>query len=189
MIIKSILTHLKTIDKKALLIAFWGVIVFFGIIYFYMQEIRFFQLYLNPKHLFLVSLCIGLVPAFSLGYLFTYRILPMFDRYRAFAAIFFAVLIVCPLIFSILNRKLSSSPTIHIETQIQQINEIISNPYGHLKGEELKISYYKLTFLWDNATYVVYPTSIPLEKESDLNQALLPVRRGAFGYSWFDDDM
>ena len=153
------------------------------IVWAYVLEIEFFSLYLSVWSFFKVAIIAGIILGILVGFLMTLKVKATYDRMRIFLLMVFAGCIIVPIIFSLLNRKLSSEEVIYESVEVVEITPYLDAGFGLMEKDKNKIKYYKVVITQDGVTKTIYPASLPLNAQEG-ESLRLPVRKGFFGFDW-----
>ena len=175
----------KRFDWMAFFWAFIAALVFFDIIYLYVIEMDYFNLYLDLQSMLIKAAIIGAIGGFLLSYLINLKTVRPYDKTRITLMGILVGLFMGPIALSLSNRKLDKNPVENKKVEIISIEPYLDAAYGIVEGQERKVKYYKLVFQKDGVTYTSHPPFLPQGVEAGTT-ASLPIHKGFWGFEWLE---
>ena len=161
-----------------------GAILLFGMIILYVFEFKHFSLVLEPKWLLIFALGFGVMLGVALGNRFSKGEKESFERFRIYSIFIFISIFFMPLLINLSNRLLDfRKPEIH-EVSLENVEAYISEKYGVLKGEDVKIAGYKIVVVMDGQVLQLKSKENPFPDNKPGDIVELTVHNGFFGLKY-----
>jgi len=161
-----------------------GVVVIFGLIVLYVFEFKHFDLVLKPKWLVLFSFVLGIMLGVRLGKKFSKGVKESFERFRVYTILIFLSIFFMPLLINLSNRLLDFRMPEKVEVSFENIEPYISEKYGVLKGEKIKIAGYKIVVLMDGNPLDLKSKQNPFPNNKPGDIVQIAVHHGLFGLKY-----
>ena len=161
-----------------------GVILLFGMIVLYVFEFKHFSLVLEPKWLLLFSLGFGIMLGLTLGNRFSKKVKESFERFRIYTLFIFLSIFFMPLLINLSNRLLDFRQPELREVSLENVEAYISEKYGVMKGEDVKIAGYKIVVVMDQQVLRLKSEENPFPNSQAGDMVKIAVHNGLFGIKY-----
>jgi hypothetical protein len=169
------------LDKPGYFKAGIGVAIIFGLIILYGFEIKHFDLVLNPKLLFAYAFGFGLVLGVLLGNRFSRGTSEAFEKMRIYMILITLCIIFMPLLVNLANRLLDFRTPELKEVSFENVEAYISEKYGILKGEDVKIAGYRIILVMDQEVLQLKSKHNPFPNNKKGDKVQIAIHKGLFG--------
>lgn len=174
------------LDKSGYLKVGIGTLVVFGLIVLYVFELRHFDLLINPARLILLAFALGLILGIMLGNRFSRGVQDTFEKFRIYIILIFLSIVFMPLMVNLANRLLDFREGELREVSLESAEPYISEKYGVLKGEEVKIAGYKIVIVMDQEVYQLKSRQHPFPENKPGDKVNITIHQGLFGLKYLD---
>lgn len=161
-----------------------GVVVIFTLIVLYVFEFKHFDLLLEPIWLLLFSAGFGIMLGISLGNKLSKSVKESFERFRIYTILIFLSIFFMPLIINLSNRLLDFRTPELQEVSFENFEPYISEKYGVLKGEKVKIAGYKIVVVMDGKPLNLKSKQNPFPNNKPGDIVQIKVHKGLFGLKY-----
>ncbi len=172
------------LDKVGYLKAVVVAVIIFGLIVLYVFEFPHFDLILNPKRLILFAVAFGLVLGIILGKRFSTGVKEAYERMRIYMILTVLCLFFMPLLISLANRFLDFRTPESKEVILENVEAYISEKYGVLKGEDVKIAGYKIVIVMDQEVHQLKSKQNPFPNYKQGDKVQIAIYNGLFGIKY-----
>ena len=161
-----------------------GVILLFGMITLYVFEFKHFSLVLEPKWLLIFALGFGIMLGVTLGNRFSKEVKDSFERFRIYTIFIFISVFFMPLLINLSNRLLDFRQPELRKVSLESVDAYISEKYGVLKGEDVKIAGYKIVVVMDQQVLQLKSKENPFPNNQPGDAVEIKVHYGLFGLKY-----
>ncbi len=172
------------LDKKGYAAVALAFVLIIGSIVLYVFEFRRFDMILQVKKLLLFALFVGLIIGYFIGRRLSAGEEEAFEKMRIYMIVIVLTLVFTPLYLSLINRWLDFSDTEYKEAYFEKADAYISEKYGVLKGEDVKIAGYKLILIMDQEVLQFKAKQNPFPNNKKGDKVLLPIKKGLLGVQY-----
>ena len=169
------------LDKSDYLKVGLGIVGIFGLIVLYVFELKHFDLILNPKILFLYVFGFGLTLGILLGRKFSRGIKDAYERMRIYSILIALSMVFMPLFVNLANRLLDFKTPEIKEVSLENVEAYISERYGVLEGEDVKIAGYKIVLVMDGTVLQLKSKHNPFPKNKPGDKVQIAIHKGLLG--------
>lgn len=173
--------------KEKIAYIFLGLLML-ALVALYVFEFYYFQRTFGLKGLLLVSAMLGAALGAALGWRLSRDAEDEVDRIRLYLLCIMLAAIFLPLFASLSNRLLSPHPARLESVVFFEEKPYVSERFGVLKGEEVRIAGYYLFFHREGELLRIdnrHSLSPPPQRGDTI---LIPVRKGIWGVNWVESD-
>ena len=163
-----------------------AVTVIFSLIVLYVVEFKHFSLVLEPKWLLLFSVGFGVMLGVTVGNKFSKDVKETFERFRIYMIFIVLSIFFMPLLINLANRHLDFRTPEMRDVSFENSEAYISEKYGILKGEEVKIAGYKIVVVMDQKVLQLKSKHNPFAKNQRGDIVQIAVHHGLFGLKYVD---
>ncbi len=172
------------LDKSGYLKVGIGIIIFLGAMVLYVFELKHFDRILNPKLLFAYAFGFGLALGIFLGKRFSKGILESFEKMRIYMILIVLSIIFMPLLINLANRCMDFSTPEYKEVVLENVEAYISEKYGVLKGEDVKIAGYKIVLVMDQEVLQLKSKHNPFPNKKKGDVVRIAIHKGLLGIKY-----
>ena len=174
------------LDQSGYLKVGIGAMIIMGLIVLYVFEFKHFDLMLNPMLLLAYAFGFGLALGIMLGNRFSRDVKEAFEKMRIYMILIVLCIVFMPLIVNLANRLLDfRSPEIK-EVSLENVEAYISEKYGVLKGEDVKIAGYKIVLIMDQELLQLKSKINPFPKNKKGDKVQIAIHKGLLGIKYID---
>ena len=158
--------------------------IILGLIVLYVFEIKHFDLVLNTTLLLAYAFGCGIVLGILLGNHFSKGVKEVFEKMRIYMILIVLCIIFMPLIVNLANRLLDfRSPELK-EVSLENVEAYISEKYGVLKGEDVKIAGYKIVLIMDQEVLQIKSKLNPFPNNNKGDKVQIAIHKGLLGINF-----
>lgn len=158
-----------------------GAAVIFGVIVLYVFELKHFDLVLNPKLLLAYAFGFGLILGIILGRKLSREVTDAYEKMRIYMMLIVLSIAFMPLLVNLANRLLDfKNPEIK-DVSFENAEAYISEKYGVLQGEDVKIAGYKIVVVMDGTVLQLKSKHNPFPNNQPGDIVKIAVHRGLLG--------
>lgn len=171
---------------KPFLKALTALVIILVLVFVYIGQFPHFNLLLTPKRLLLYATIIGLATGILFGKHFSQNEWELFEKVRIYVIFIVTALVFMPLFLSLANRYLDFRNPDFIEAELVSHRQLVHQPFGYVKGEELKVTGYKTGVILDKKVFTFQTKENPFPGREIGSKVSVPIYRGALGIRYIE---
>ncbi len=174
------------LDQSGYLKVGIGATIILGLIVLYVFEFKHFDLVLNPKLLMGYAFGFGLTLGILLGNRFSKGVIEALEKMKIYMILITLSIVFMPLIVNLTNRLLDFRSPEMKEVSLENVEAYISEKYGILKGEDVKIAGYKIVLIMDQEVLQLKSKINPFPNNKKGDKVQIAIHKGLLGIKYID---